>query len=141
VALVFSTKNRRTFLLDAEFRMRTHAYLGGILNGMGCQSIVVGGVEDHVHLLVKQSRTETIAKLVGTVKARSSSWIKESGGPKDFEWQAGYGAFSVGVREVEIERAYIQNQEEHHKTVSFQDEYRAFLKEHGIEVNEDFLWD
>jgi len=125
--IVFSTKHRTPFFDDPELRVRMHAYIGGIVNNLGCVPITVGGVEDHVHILLRQSRTETTAKLVGTFKWNSSSWVKTAGGSRHFEWQAGYGAFSVGWRDVDIERAYIEGQEEHHRRYSFQEEYRKQL--------------
>ena len=139
--IVFSTKNRDPYLYNPELRSRIHNYIGGTINSLGCQSLIVGGVEDHVHILLRHSRTEAIAKVVGTVKSRSSAWAKDVGRVSGFEWQAGYGAFSVGWREIEIERRYIENQEEHHRKVSFREEYLRMLSENGIEYDEKFLWE
>lgn len=123
-------------------RSDLHAYLGGISNNLDCPALDVGGVEDHVHLLVRGGRKIAQADWVREVKKGSSSWIKERyPNLKDFAWQSGYGVFSVGVREVPAVRAYIQNQIEHHKKMSFQDEYRQILKEFGIDVSEEYLWD
>jgi len=138
---VFSTKHRTPYLLDIDTRTRMHHYIGGIVNKLGCQSLIVGGVEDHVHILFRHSRTETVAKVIGAIKSNSSAWAKTEAGLRGFEWQAGYGVFSVGMREFEVERHYIERQEEHHKKVSFQDELRNLLQEHGMEYDEKYVCD
>jgi putative transposase len=142
VHLVFSTKNRYPFLADKEIRDEVHAYLGGTCNELDCPVLKVGGVADHVHILCALSRSISIAKLVGEVKRASSKWMKTKGKMlTKFAWQNGYGAFSVGQAEFERVRAYIAGQEEHHKKKTFQDEYRAFLKEYDIEYDERYVWD
>jgi putative transposase len=109
--LVFSTKNRTPF------------------------------VEDHVHLLVRFGRTVTIANLIKELKRTSSIWIKDEFGINAFEWQSGYGAFSISPAHLQILVKYIKNQEEHHKKVSFQDEFRRLLKKYQIEYDERYVWD
>ncbi len=142
VHIVFSTKNRYPFLDDKNIRNEMHAYLGGTCNNLDCPVLTVGGVADHVHILCGLSRNLSIAKVVGEIKRGSSKWIKAKGRIlTKFAWQNGYGAFSIGYTEVERVRAYIAGQEEHHKNRTFQDEYRAFLKEYGIEYNEQYVWD
>jgi len=137
---VFSTKNR-TPLIDAEWRPRLHAYLGGIARENGCKAIAVGGVADHVHLLLSLSSTMAIAKSMQLIKGGSSLWVHEQlPQVRGFAWQEGYGAFSIGVSQVDVTVAYIEGQEEHHRTVSFQDEFRAFLKRHGIAWDEKYAW-
>jgi REP element-mobilizing transposase RayT len=99
-------------------------------------------VEDHVHILFALSRTECLADIVGKVKGSSSVWIKEQWPrQKDFAWQAGYGALSVGQGEVEVVVHYIQNQEEHHRKLTFQEEYRMWMRLAGIELDERYVWD
>jgi putative transposase len=140
--VVFSTKNRMPFLKAPELRARLHAYMAGILQNLGCEPILINGVEDHVHILCNQSRTVTIAELVEEAKKSPSKWMKEQGPAfSDFYWQAGYGAFSVSQSKVEQVRAYVAEQEEHHRKVSFQDEFRALCQRHGLEIDERYVWD
>jgi len=142
VHIVFSTKERRRYIKTPELQIELHAYLGGISNHLGCAPLIVGGVEDHVHILARQSRTITLADRVRDLKSGSSTWIKERNpGLLQFAWQGGYGAFSVDSAGVEQVRAYIRNQEEHHHAWSFQDEFRKLLKEHDLAWNEKYVWD
>ncbi len=140
--IVFSTKNRYAFLTDKKIREEMHAYLGGTCNALDCPVLIVGGVAEHVHILCALSRNLSIAKLVGDLKRESSKWVKTKERMlTKFAWQNGYGAFSVGQSEVERVRAYIAGQEEHHRKRTFQDEYRAFLKEYGVDYDERYVWD
>ena len=142
VHAVFSTKHRDPFLRDLALRDETHRYLGGILKRLDCQPIIVGGVEDHVHLLCVLARTVPAAEMVKEVKRGSSLWIKEKGPEqKDFAWQGGYGAFSIGFSPIAAVKDYIANQEEHHRQLSFQDEFRALLERYEIEFDERYVWD
>ena len=142
VHTVFSTNERRPFLCDRALREEMHRYLGGILNNLDCQPIIVGGVEDHVHLLSTLSRTCDAAKMVKEVKRGSSLWIKTRGAAMDdFAWQNGYGIFSIGFSQIESVRRYIANQENHHRKVTFQDEFRLLLKRYAIEFDERYVWD
>jgi putative transposase len=119
-----------------------HRYLGGILANLDCQPIIVGGVEDHVHLLCALSRTCNAAEMVKEVKRGSSLWIKTiSTDLQDFAWQNGYGIFSIGFSQIESVRVYSAGQEEHHRKVSFQDEFRQLLKRYEIEFDERYVWD
>lgn len=106
--VVFSTKGRRPLLRDRAFREEMHRYMGGILNGLDCPTVIVGGVEDHVHLLCVLSRTCAPADMVKEVKRSSSAWIKQRA-PEcaDFAWQNGYGIFSIGHSQIEEVRRYI----------------------------------
>jgi len=142
VHVVFSTKERRPFLRDTSLREELHRYLGGILANHGCQPLIVGGVEDHVHLLTVQARTITAAEMVKEVKRGSSLWLK-SKSPElhDFAWQNGYGMFSIGFSQVDVVRRYIAGQEEHHRKVSFQDELRELLRKYEVEFDERYVWD
>jgi REP element-mobilizing transposase RayT len=142
VHTVFSTKDRRPFLRDRALRSELHSYLGGILNNLNCQPIVVGGVEDHVHMLSTLSRTCEAADMVKEVKRGSSLWVKTKDPNLDqFAWQNGYGIFSIGFSQIASVRDYIAKQEEHHRQVSFQDEFRALLAKYEIEFDERYVWD
>ncbi|MEJ6573482.1 MAG: IS200/IS605 family transposase [Akkermansiaceae bacterium] len=138
---VFSTKNRAPFLMNPAFRDELHSYLGGCAKTLGCQPIRVGGVEDHVHLLTSLSRTLTIADFVKEIKRNSSIWAKEKEGLTDFAWQSGYGCFSVSESQIPNVSQYIEKQEEHHRTITFQDEYRELLSKHGEKWDERYVWD
>ena len=140
--VVFSTKNRVPLLKDLELRARLHAYMAGVLQKIGCEPILINGVEDHVHILCNLSRTVTIAGLVEEAKKNPSRWMKEQGAAySEFYWQGGYGAFSVSQSNVEQVREYVAAQEEHHRKVSFQDEFRALCRKHGVEIDERYVWD
>ena len=142
VHAVFSTKDRRPILRNSPLREELCRYLGGILANLDCQPIIVGGVEDHVHLLCALSRTCNAAEMVKEVKRGSSLWIKtKSSDLLDFSWQTGYGIFSIGFSQIKEVRNYIASQEEHHRKVLFQDEFRQFLKRYEIEFDERYVWD
>jgi putative transposase len=142
VHIVFSTKERRPFLQDGSIRDETHKYLGGTCNNLDCPVLRVGGVADHVHILCRFGRTISVADLVKELKRESSKWLKTKT-PKlvDFHWQNGYGAFSVSPAHVEPLRAYIANQEEHHRVKSFEEEFRLLLTKYGLEWDERYVWD
>jgi REP element-mobilizing transposase RayT len=140
--LVFSAKGRRPFFREVDFRERVHEYLGGISKRMDCEPVRVGGVEDHVHLLCRFGRTVSQAEWVKELKRGSALWLKEQGNRfEDFAWQAGYATFSVSVSSLERVTEYIAKQEEHHRRVPFQDELRVMLRKHGVEWDEEYLWD
>ncbi len=142
VHLVFSTKHRQPFLTDRNFRSRTHAYMAGICNNLGCPSLLTGGVEDHVHILCRFGKTIEVANLIRDLKKDTTKWLKEENPLlADFHWQLGYGAFSVSPSHAELLKEYIANQEEHHKTESFQDEFRRLCKKYGVEIDERYVWD
>jgi putative transposase len=102
----------------------------------------VCGVADHVHLAIRRSRTSNVSDLVKEIKSSSSKWLKtKSQGLAKFEWQKGYGAFSVGPKDLNALIAYIDAQQVHHAKQSFQDEFRAFLRQYGVEFDERYLWD
>ena len=140
--LIFSTKDRFPFLRDKVLRSEMHAYLAEMLRTHDCETLIVGGIEDHTHSLFALSRTHSIASVVKEVKRTSSGWIKTSSGKlSKFHWQAGYASFSVSQSNLTAVIRYIENQEEHHKRVTFQDEYRAFLEAYGVEFDERYIWD
>ncbi|HPC00040.1 MAG TPA: IS200/IS605 family transposase [Polyangiaceae bacterium] len=139
--IVFSTKDRDP-VLDATVRPALYAYLATVARNMDCECFHVGGVADHVHLAVRLSRTITMAQLIEKLKTSSSKWLKtQSPALAAFAWQRGYGAFSVGPSDINALLHYIDTQEEHHRTRTFQDEYRDFLKKYGIEYDERYVWD
>ena len=142
IHLVFSTKERRPFLRDKPARDSLHGYLGGISKNLDCPPILIGGVEDHVHLLCRFARTITQAEWVKELKRVSNGWLKEQGSEyADFEWQGGYADFSVSKSNLEQVKRYIANQEEHHRKMGFQEELRELLRRHQQEWDERYVWD
>ena len=137
---VFSTKERRK-LIDVELRERLWPFIGGGARENGMKALAVGGVEDHAHVLLSLPATIPVAKAVQLIKGGSSKWVHETFPERrGFAWQEGYGAFSVSISHVGDTIAYIQNQAEHHRSTSFEDEYRAFLRKHAIEFDERHVW-
>jgi len=137
---LFSTKDRQPWLTP-EIRDETFCYLGGTINEMGGQSLLVNGPRDHVHMLFVQPRTLSIAALMEKVKSHSSGWVKERWpNQRHFAWQTGYAAFSVSKSHVEQVERYIENQEEHHRKISFQEEVVAFLKKQGVEYDPRYVF-
>ncbi len=139
--LIFSTKDRVKFI-DKEIRASVHGYLATIIRDMNSKYVIVGGVEDHVHILFDCPKMIPVTNVVEKVKKESSKFIKTLG--RDYEkfyWQRGYGLFSVGHMQLPDVENYILNQEEHHRHVSFQEEYRSFLERYKIQYNERYLWD
>jgi REP element-mobilizing transposase RayT len=142
IHIVFSTKDRQPFLHDAKFRNRLHAYLNGVCENHHSPSLKIGGVDDHIHILSRLSKTLDVATLIRELKRDSSKWIKDENPElQEFYWQNGYGAFSISPSHVPALIEYIANQEEHHRTESFQDEYRRLCKKYGIEIDERYVWD
>ena len=139
VHLVFSTKNRHPYLLN-EIGAEVRAYLSGILRNCGCVVVATGGVEDHVHLLFALSRTMTLAQIVEKLKTGSGKWAKEKW-QTDLTWQSGYGAFSVGARELDQIAAYVRNQESHHRATTFKEEFLVLLNDARVSYDERYLWD
>ena len=139
VHLVYSTKNRER-LIPRDLCPQLYAYLVGILGNLKCPSIQTGGMADHVHVFFRLGRTVALSDVVEEVKKSSSKWMKTQGVPS-FAWQAGYGAFSIGEAQAATVVRYIQNQEEHHRTLSFQDEFRHFLTAYRVTFDERYLWD
>jgi putative transposase len=138
--VVFSTKNRVEFI-KPEIEERIWSYIGGIARQHKMTAIQVGGVEDHVHALVMAPPTFAPFEIAKFLKGESSKWIHEEFSDlQNFGWQDGYGAFSVSKSNVPAVANYIQNQRVHHQTQTFQEEYLAFLKKHGVEYDERYLW-
>ncbi|MCI0487154.1 MAG: IS200/IS605 family transposase [Blastocatellia bacterium] len=138
---VFSTKERRP-LIDPELQQRLWPYMGGIARENKMKALSVGGTEDHVHLLVSLPSTLSIAKAMQLIKGGSSKWVHDTfPRHRAFAWQEGYGAFSIGISDVKRTIAYIENQAEHHRRIDFKEEFLMFLKKHGIEYDERYIWD
>jgi REP element-mobilizing transposase RayT len=129
VHCVFSTKERRN-LIPAEMQERLHAYLIGIADNLGFKILAAGGTSNHVHLLIGLPASLTLAEVMQKLKANSSRWLGENG--VRFEWQKGYGAFSVSPSLLATVQAYIRNQGEHHRKRSFEEEFRALLEKSGV---------
>ncbi len=140
--IVFSTKDRRCWFEDKEDRVLLHAYLTGIAKHQKCPAIIVGGVADHVHILCRFNKHAIVPKLVQELKRSSSLWMKSKGDRfSEFSWQSGYGAFSLSESLVEPSRKYIVQQETHHLSFTFQEEYLRILKKANIEYNPMYIWD
>ena len=141
VHVVFSTKHRKPMLLETE-RDELHAYIGGIVSRLNGTLLRAGSVEDHIHLLLVHPRTSSPADLIQEIKTGSSKWIK-SKGPNydDFHWQSGYGMFSISPSHREDVERYIDGQKEHHRQVTFQDEFLRLLRKYDLEFDERYVWD
>jgi putative transposase len=138
--VVFSTKERRR-TINADLQARLWPYLGGIARENDMKALAVGGVEDHVHLLLSLPSTLAVAKAMQLIKGGSSKWIHdEFPALLEFAWQEGYGAFSIGISQIDDTKRYIVNQAEHHRKVSYQEEFIAFLERHGIEYDPRYIW-
>jgi REP element-mobilizing transposase RayT len=141
IHLIFSTKNRQSFITDA-IRDSLHRYMAVVLKNFGCPAAIINSMEDHVHILFDLGRTVAVSQAAEEVKKSSSKWLKTQGSQFGaFSWQAGYGAFAVSESNVPAVRDYIANQREHHRKKSFQAEYRALLERHGIAFDERYVWD
>jgi putative transposase len=140
VHIIFSTKDRQR-LINPEIEKELFAYMATILNEHGAQPIKIDGTEDHVHILCGLPRTMALCDLLEKVKKRSSKWIKTKGPQYSrFSWQGGYGVFSVGEYGIERVTRYITNQKNHHRMVTFKDEFREFLDRYRIEYDERYVW-
>ena len=138
--VIFSTRNREHFLTP-QIEPELFAYMGGILKNNESRLLAAGGTADHVHLLISQSKNVAISSLMKDVKKDSSSWIKTKGNiVRNFHWQDGYGAFSIGMSQIEELKRYIATQKEHHRKRSFQEELLELLNEYGIAYDERYLW-
>ena len=137
---VWSTKERRN-LISADLQPPLWAYLGGIADQNGMKALAVGGIDNHVHVLVSLPSTLSIAKAAQLLKGGSSKWVHDSYPiHKQFAWQEGYGAFSIGISSVDDTVAYIQGQTDHHRTVTFEEEFVRFLEKHGLEYDDRYVW-
>ena len=135
--VVFSTKERRK-MIPTNMRERLWSYTAGICKHQKVFVHAVGGMEDHIHLLLQFPATVVISEAIKTIKANSSSWMSDEIG--QFAWQQGYGAFSVSKSNMAAVMTYIQNQERHHRKMTFEEEFIAFLKQHGIEFDAKYVF-
>lgn len=141
IHIVFSTKQREP-LIHPTHEKELYSYLGGICKNMECHPIKIGGYTDHIHILCMLSKKIALMKLLEEVKSHSSKWLKtKDESMKNFYWQDGYGAFSVNPTQVDTVIAYIANQQEHHMKITFQEEYRLFLKKYKVEYDERYVWE
>jgi putative transposase len=141
VHITFSTKYRQS-LIDENIKTSLFEYLGGICKGLECYPLKVGGSVDHVHIVCLLSRKIPQMKLLEELKKQSSKWIKTKGANySNFYWQDGYGIFSVNPSDTEVVVKYIISQGDHHKKITFQDEYRTFLNKYKMEYDERYVWD
>ena len=141
VHLVYSTKHRKMWL-GRDHQASLFAYQAGIFIKWESPALIIGGVEDHVHSLFSLSKNYALKKVVEEVKKASSKWMKAHGPMNsEFQWQAGYAAFSVSQSNVDDVRKYIENQEDHHRKMTFQDELRLLFRRHHVEFDERYVWD
>jgi REP element-mobilizing transposase RayT len=137
---VFSTKERHTFITP-QMQQRLWPFIGGIAKENGMKALAIGGVADHVHVLLSLPATMPVAKAMQLIKGGSSKFVRETfPDMRNFAWQEGYGAFSISLSHVEQTIAYIQRQAEHHRKKTFEEEFRAFLRKHSIEYDERQMW-
>jgi putative transposase len=135
---VFSTKDRRN-LIRSDLRPQLWSFVGGIARKNGFKALVVGGAQDHLHVLLSLPATIALAKAVQLLKGASSHWMNETSKNR-FAWQEGYGAFTIGISQKPDTVAYIQTQAEHHRRRDFQQEFVAFLKKHDVEYDPRYVW-
>ncbi|PCJ63223.1 MAG: transposase [Planctomycetota bacterium] len=139
--IVFSTKNREAIIED-NIRENLHAYIGGIINRLKGVPLSIGSVADHIHLLIVLPRTCSPSNLIKEIKTSSTKWIKnQSSVYQNFHWQGGYGIFSISPNHKKALEQYIINQAEHHKKVTFQDEFLRLLKKNDIQWDDRYIWD
>ena len=141
IHIIFSTKQREPMISD-DIRPKLYAYITGILEDWECSLIQTGGTKDHVHLLCTLSKNHAACKILEQVKKNSSKWIKTQGLQYEkFQWQNGYGIFSISQSSVEQVKEYIRKQEDHHRKMTFQEEFRKFLEKYQIAYDERYIWD
>ena len=129
-------------MITPELEPKLWAYMGGIARNIKTKALLIGGTENHVHILLSLNSSTTIAKAIQIIKGNSSKWVRcISKEYQNFQWQEGYGAFGVSISGKEQTFNYIQNQKEHHKKMTFEEEFLAFLEKHGIEYDHRYIWD
>ena len=140
VHVVFSTKNR-TNLIPVEVESELFAYIGGILKSRGTRLLAAGCTQNHIHLLISFSKNDAFSVTMRELKASTSRWMKERDSSlRAFQWQEGYGAFSIGASQIPALRSYLQRQKEHHRTRSFEDEYVELIEKYDLDYDPNFLW-
>ncbi len=139
--IIFSTKDRQPLITPA-LQEELYLYVAGIVRGQNGLPLEIGGVPDHLHLVIRINPDVSVSEIVRLVKANSSKWVNErAAGMGRFAWQRGYGAFTLSFSQLSAVRRYVRSQAEHHRVRTFQDEFVTFLTRHGIEFDERFLWD
>ena len=145
IHIIFSTKNRYPFFQNPTIQKNVHHYITAICSKQNCRPIIVGGVSDHVHLLINLHKNISLSDFIEEIKISTSKWIKTlsniDSNLDKFYWQRGYGAFSVSQSNLEAVKIYIENQQKHHQRQSFQDELRKFFTQYGITYKEEYVWD
>jgi REP element-mobilizing transposase RayT len=140
VHIIFHVKDEN-ILIRSEEEPELYAYIGGVIKQNDSHPIKINGTENHLHVLSTMSKNISLAKFVEEIKKNSSRWIKnKSEFYRYFAWQGGYAGYSVSQTKVDAVKKYIENQKEHHKTVTFKDEYTQFLKKYDVDFNESYLW-
>ncbi len=138
--VVFAVKYRQA-VIQQEWKHQLYAVIGNLINETKCKTIIVNGMEDHVHCFLGLKPVVSVSELIKTVKAKSSKYINDHAlTPERFEWQEGYGVFSYSQSSVDAMYKYIQNQEEHHKKQTFKDEYQNFLKKYQVAYDDQYLF-
>jgi REP-associated tyrosine transposase len=141
IHIIFSTKNREAWL-DSDVRPRMRAYLATVCRNLGAEFVRIGGVADHVHIVTTLPRTVSQAEFIEEIKKASSKWIKALNTQyRGVFWQRGYGAFSVSPSQLDVVLRYVEEQPAHHRTRTFQEEYRELLGKHGVQFDERYAWD
>lgn len=140
IHVIFSTKNRRD-LIKTDIEEELWSYIGGILDNNKSKLLASNGIENHIHLLISLSKNIFLSELIGDIKRDSSKWIKtKDEAYRNFQWQDGYGAFSVGHTQIDDVKSYIAKQKIHHAKTSFEDELRYFLTKYEVEFDERYIW-
>jgi putative transposase len=140
VHVVFSTKNRQP-MITPEVEPELYAYLGGTAKNLDSRCLAAGGTENHLHLLISQSKKVALCHLMEELKKSSSKWIKTKGSAfQTFSWQDGYGAFTIGESQVEALKLYLARQKERHKKQTFEEEFMLLLKKYHVQYDEHYLW-
>ncbi len=138
--LIFSTKNREA-IINQEICEELYGYITGIARGENAKILQIGGMPDHVHILLKLRPVHSLSEIVQKIKGNSSKWINEQGRLRNrFSWQEGYGAFTVSESQIASVARYINNQENHHRNLSFKEEFTQFLRRHQVEYDERYTW-
>ena len=141
VHVVFSTKNRENLLIES-ITSELYKYLAQICKNNNSPIKQIGGINNHIHMLLDLSRSISISKLISEIKSNSTRWLKTKGSHlKNFSWQNGYGVFSIGESGLLNCQHYIKNQKEHHKKISFEEELKLFLKKYSVNYDERYLFD
>jgi len=140
IHVVFSTKNRAD-LITPEIEKGLFAYIHGIVENNASKLILANGTSNHIHLLISLGRTIGISELIGDIKRGSSLWIKTQGDFRNFYWQEGYGAFSIGQSQIDSVIKYIRDQKQHHGETDFKTEFRSLLEKYQVEYDERYIWD